>query len=53
MSLKLKKYFEKEKQNEYMLSEIVFTLNKEEKLNQKFQKITNMIKKVCWSGIKF
>ena len=28
-----------------MLSEIVFTLNKEEKLNQKFQKITNMIKK--------
>ena len=40
-----KNILKKEKQNEYMLSEIVFTLNKEEKLNQKFQKITNMIKK--------
>ena len=28
-----------------MLSEIVFTLNKDEKLNQKLEKITNMIKK--------
>lgn len=35
---------EKEKQNEYMLSEIVFTLNKDEKLSKKFEKITNMIK---------
>tara|TARA_B100001769_G_C22076716_1_gene579869 strand:+ start:332 stop:1258 length:927 start_codon:yes stop_codon:yes gene_type:complete len=40
-----KNILKKEKQNEYMLSEIVFTLNKEEKLNQKFQKITNIIKK--------
>ena len=36
---------EKEKQKEYLLSEIVFTLNKEEKLDQKFEKITNIIKK--------
>ena len=35
---------EKEKQNEYMLSEIVFTLSKEEKLSKKLEKITNMIK---------
>ena len=34
----------KEKQNEYFLSEIVFTLNKDEKLNQKLKKITNTIK---------
>ncbi len=34
----------KEKQNEYMLSEIVFTLSKEEKLSKKLEKITNMIK---------
>ena len=40
-----KNILKKEKQNEYMLSEIVFTLNKEEKVNQKFQKIANMIKK--------
>ena len=39
-----KNILEKEKQKEYLLSEIVFTLNKEEKLNQKFKKITNMIK---------
>ena len=35
----------REKQNEFMLSEIVFTLSKEEKLNSKFEKITNLIKK--------
>tara|TARA_Y100000768_G_scaffold387693_1_gene379864 strand:- start:28 stop:954 length:927 start_codon:yes stop_codon:yes gene_type:complete len=40
-----KNILKKEKQKEYMLSEIVFTLNKEEKVNQKFQKITNVIKK--------
>lgn len=34
----------KEKQNEYMLSEIVFTLSKEEKLSKKLEKITKMIK---------
>ena len=34
----------KEKQNEYMLSEIVFTLSKEEELSKKLEKITNMIK---------
>ena len=34
----------KEKQNEYMLSEIVFTLGKEEKLSKKLEKINNMIK---------
>ena len=34
----------KEKQNEYFLSEIVFTLDKDEKLNQKLKKITDMIK---------
>ena len=40
-----KNILEKEKQKEYLLSEIVFTLNKEEKLNQKLEKITNIIKK--------
>lgn len=35
----------KEKQSEYMLSEIVFTLNKDEKLNQKLKKIINTIQK--------
>ena len=39
-----KNILEKEKQKEYLLSEIVFTLDKEEKLNHKFKKITNMIK---------
>ena len=33
-----------EKQNEYFLSEIVFNLSKDETLNQKLKKITNMIK---------
>ena len=36
---------EMEKQKEYMLLEIVFTLDKNEKLNQKFKEITNIIKK--------
>ena len=40
-----KNILEKEKQNEYLLSEIVFTLNAEEKLNQKFEKIGGLIKK--------
>ena len=40
-----KNILEKEKQREYLLSEIVFTLNKDEKLNQKLEKITNIIKK--------
>ena len=40
-----KNILEKEKQKEYLLSEIVFTLNKEEKLDQKLEKITNIIKK--------
>ena len=40
-----KNILEKEKQNEYLLSEIVFTLNPEEKLNQKFEKIGDLIKK--------
>ena len=40
-----KNILEKKKQKEYLLSEIVFTLNKEEKLGQKFEKITNIIKK--------
>ena len=40
-----KNILEKEKQKEYLLSEIVFTLNKEEKLGQKLEKITNIIKK--------
>ena len=40
-----KNILEKEKQREYLLSEIVFTLNKEEKLDQKLEKITNIIKK--------
>lgn len=35
----------REKQKEYLLSEIVFTLNKKEKLNTKLEKIKNMIKK--------
>ena len=34
----------KEKQNEYFLSEIVFSLNKDERLNQKLKKITDLIK---------
>ena len=34
----------KEKQNEYMLSEIVFTLDGKEKLNQKLKNIEEMIK---------
>ena len=40
-----KNILEKEKQKEYLLSEIVFTLNKDEKLNQKLKQITNIIKK--------
>ena len=40
-----KNILEKEKQKEYLLSEIVFTLNKEEKFDQKLEKITNIIKK--------
>ena len=40
-----KNILEKEKQNEYLLSEIVFTLNPEEKLDQKFEKIGDLIKK--------
>ena len=40
-----KNILEKEKQKEYLLSEIVFTLNKEEKLDQKLEKITKIIKK--------
>ena len=40
-----KNILEKEKQNEYLLSEIVFTLNAEEKLDQKFEKIADLIKK--------
>ena len=40
-----KNILEKEKQKEYLLSEIVFTLNKEEKLGQKLEKITNILKK--------
>ena len=38
-----KDILEKEKQNEYMLSEIVFTLSKEEKLSTKLEEITKMI----------
>lgn len=34
----------KEKQNEYMLSEILFTLDKKEKLSSKFENISKMIK---------
>ena len=39
-----KEILTKEKQNEYFLSEIVFTLDKNETLNQKLKKITNTIK---------
>tara|TARA_A100001011_G_C14188579_1_gene790210 strand:- start:184 stop:1110 length:927 start_codon:yes stop_codon:yes gene_type:complete len=38
-----KSIIEREKQNEYMLSEIVFTLDKEEKLIKKLEKIKNTI----------
>ena len=34
----------KEKQNEYLLSEIVFSLDKDEKLNEKLEQITSIIK---------
>ena len=40
-----KNILEKEKQNEYLLSEIVFTLNVKEKLNQKLEKIVDLINK--------
>ena len=40
-----KNILEKEKQNEYLLSEIVFTLNVKDKLNQKLEKIVDLINK--------
>ena len=44
----LQSVLEMEKQKEYMLLEIVFTLDKNEKLNQKFKEITNITQTTQW-----
>ena len=48
-----KNILNQEKQNEYLLSEIVFTLNEEDKFNEKLEKITNMIKEKNFAEAAF
>ena len=48
-----KNILNQEIQNEYLLSEIVFTLNEEDKLNEKLEKITNMIKEKNFAEAAF
>lgn len=48
-----KNILNQEIQNEYLLSEIVFTLNEVDKFNEKLEKITNMIKEKNFAEAAF